>query len=218
MPYISFTDESMVEVAASRAHFPVGSGALISWFVDNFEGASVKSSLWTVTGSPSVSSSEVNLTAGTSIRSRRSFAPPCAVEVVGTMIGTRAANDNSIIQFVSADGLVFARIRFAGTANAADLLVSDGTVTDTATGLGILTDGTYRNILLLVDSSRVVLAHRTVNTTGDPTIARMVNIVVPATRMSLSLSTDSETTNPLRIHSVFVYQLAGLVPNIMRNI
>jgi hypothetical protein len=87
-------------MASLERPFPVVGGQVAEFLSDDF--ASLNTNVWDVSGTPSVSSSELTLAAGQALLSRQGFQPPCLIEAVCTMTD-RASGDDFRIGFYTDD-------------------------------------------------------------------------------------------------------------------
>jgi hypothetical protein len=75
-----FTDATgRWQAVRSDMPLPVAGGQVLQWLSDDF--ATLNTDIWEVSGTPSVGSSELTLSAGQALLSRQAFQPPCLVEI-----------------------------------------------------------------------------------------------------------------------------------------
>ena len=136
---------------------------VVHWLADDFNGSSIDSNQWSVSGSPSVSSSELTLAAGQALLSKQYFQPPCLIEVVATMTG-RAGGDDFRLGFYTDDSNMV-EWRAAGSAPAnMDAVMSAGGVADDQTGINVgAVNGSYRLASIYVGVGEAVWSFRTIN-------------------------------------------------------
>jgi len=187
---------------------------VVHWLSDDFSGSSIDSNLWSVSGSPSVGSSELTLSAGQALLSKQYFQPPCLIEAVATMTG-RAGGDDFRLGFYTDDNNLV-EWRAAGSAPAnMDAVMSAGGVADDQTGINVgAVNGQYRLASVYVGVGEAIWSYRTVNsqiTRNEVYRIREHGIPSGPFRVRLAgLATGG--SSQLKVHRVQAYQLADLVP------
>jgi len=194
--------------------FPVAGGQVQEWLSDDFNGSSIDPSNWEVSGTPSVGSSELTLSAGQALLSRQGFQPPCLIEVVATMTG-RAGGDDFRIGFYTDDNNLI-EWRAAGSTPAnMDAVMRAGGVLDEQNGINVgAANGSYRLASIYVGISETLWSFRNINSQvvrNEVHRIREHGIPNGPFRVRLAgLSTGG--SSQLKVHRVQAYQLADLVP------
>ena len=194
------------------APLPVAGGQVLEWLSDDFNAASVDNNRWDVSGSPSVSSSELTLSTGQALLSKQYFQPPCLVEVVATMTA-RASSDDFRLGFYTDDNNLV-EWRAAGTnANNMDMLLRAGGVSQDITGQFVnAANNAYRLASIYVGIGEALWAYRAVGglvTRNE--VYRLVEQGIPDGPFRVRLAGLAGTSS-LKVHRVQAYQLADLMP------
>jgi len=194
--------------------YPVAGGQVLEWLSDDFNGSGVDTNRWSVSGSPSVGSSELTLSAGQALLSRQGFQPPCLIEVVATMTG-RAGGDDFRVGFYTDDNNLVEWRAAGSTATNMDAVMSAGGVADDQTGINVgAQNGQYRLASIYVGIGEAVWSFRTLggtNVRNEVYRVREHGIPNGPFRVRLAgLATGG--SSQLKVHRVQAYQLADLVP------
>jgi hypothetical protein len=186
---------------------------VVHWLSDDFNGSSIDSNQWSVSGSPSVSSSELTLAAGQALLSKQYFQPPCLIEAVATMTG-RAGGDDFRLGFYTDDSNLV-EWRAAGSAPAnMDAVMSAGGVADDQTGINVgAANGQYRLASVYVGVGEAIWSYRTVNsqiTRNEVYRIREHGIPNGPFRVRLA-GLAAGGSSQLKVHRVQAYQLADII-------
>ena len=208
-----FTDATgRWQAVRSDMPLPVAGGQVLQWLSDDF--ATLNTDIWEVSGTPSVGSSELTLSAGQALLSRQGFQPPCLIEVVATMTG-RAGGDDFRIGFYTDDNNLI-EWRAAGSTPAnMDAVMRAGGVLDEQNGINVgAANGSYRLASIYVGISETLWSFRNINSQvvrNEVHRIREHGIPNGPFRVRLAgLSTGG--SSQLKVHRVQAYQLADLVP------
>ena len=190
------------------------SSQVVKWLSDDFNGSMIDSTNWDVTGTPSVTSSELTLSAGQALLSKQGFEPPCLIEAVCTMTG-RAGGDDFRLGFYTDDNNLI-EWRAAGSTPAnMDAVMRAGGVSDEQNGINVgAVNGQYRLASIYVGIGEVIWSFRTLggtNVRNEVYRVREHGIPNGPFRVRLAgLATGG--SSQLKVHRVQAYQLADLVP------
>jgi hypothetical protein len=194
--------------------YPVAGGQVLEWLSDDFNASNLDPTSWEVTGTPSVTSSELTLSAGQALLSRQGFQPPCLIEAVCTMTG-RAGGDDFRLGFYTDDNNLI-EWRAAGSTPAnMDAVMRAGGVSDEQNGINVgAVNGQYRLASIYVGIGEVIWSFRTLggtNVRNEVYRVREHGIPNGPFRVRLAgLATGG--SSQLKVHRVQAYQLADLVP------
>jgi hypothetical protein len=194
--------------------YPVAGGQVLEWLSDDFNASNLDPTSWEVTGTPSVASSELTLSAGQALLSRQGFQPPCLIEAVCTMTG-RAGGDDFRLGFYTDDNNLI-EWRAAGSTPAnMDAVMRAGGVSDEQNGINVgAVNGQYRLASIYVGIGEVIWSFRTLggtNVRNEVYRVREHGIPNGPFRVRLAgLATGG--SSQLKVHRVQAYQLADLVP------
>jgi len=196
----------------SDAPLPAAGGTVLAWLSDDFNTSPVDTARWEVTGSPTISLSELNIPSGAVLLSRQSFRPPCLIEVVATMTARAASDDFRLGFYTDDNNLVEWRAAGTTASNMDSLMVAGGTGNNQ---LGINVGAanlSYRLASIYVGIAEVVYAYRAVNTTNVRNeVYRIVEHGIPDGPFRVRLAGVAGTST-LRVHRVSAYQLADIIP------
>ena len=194
--------------------YPVAGGQVAEWLSDDFNASNLHPTSWEVTGTPSIASSELTLSAGQALLSRQGFQPPCLIEAVCTMTG-RAGGDDFRLGFYTDDNNLI-EWRAAGSTPAnMDAVMRAGGVSDEQNGINVgAVNGQYRLASIYVGIGEVIWSFRTlggINVRNEVYRVREHGIPNGPFRVRLAgLATGG--SSQLKVHRVQAYQLADLVP------
>jgi hypothetical protein len=194
--------------------YPVAGGQVLEWLSDDFNASNLDPTSWEVTGTPSIASSELTLSAGQALLSRQGFQPPCLIEAVCTMTG-RAGGDDFRLGFYTDDNNLI-EWRAAGSTPAnMDAVMRAGGVSDEQNGINVgAVNGQYRLASIYVGIGEVIWSFRTLggtNVRNEVYRVREHGIPNGPFRVRLAgLATGG--SSQLKVHRVQAYQLADLVP------
>ena len=146
--------------------YPVAGGQVLEWLSDDFNASNLAPTSWEVTGTPSIASSELTLSAGQALLSRQGFQPPCLIEAVCTMTA-RAGTDDFRIGFYTDDNNLV-EWRAAGSAGSnMDAVMRAGGVSDEQNGINVgAVNGQYRLASIYVGIGEVIWSFRTLGGTN----------------------------------------------------
>ena len=192
--------------------FPTAGGQVLEWLSDDFNASSIDTSRWEVSGSPTVSSSELTLSAGQALLSRQGLQPPCLIEVVATMTA-RAATDDFRIGFYTDDNNLVEWRAAGTTASNMDAVMRAAGVDNNQTGINVgAANSSYRMASIYVGVGEVIWAYRAVGglvTRNE--VYRLVEQGIPDGPFRVRLA-GLAGTSTLRVHRVQAYQLADMIP------
>jgi len=194
--------------------YPVAGGQVLEWLSDDFNASNLDPTSWEVTGTPSIASSELTLSAGQALLSRQGFQPPCLIEAVCTMTG-RAGGDDFRLGFYTDDNNLI-EWRAAGSTPAnMDAVMRAGGVSDEQNGINVgAANNQYRLASIYVGIGEVIWSFRTLggtNVRNEVYRVREHGIPNGPFRVRLAgLATGG--SSQLKVHRVQAYQLADLVP------
>ena len=194
--------------------YPVAGGQVAEWLSDDFNASNLHPTSWEVTGTPSIASSELTLSAGQALLSRQGFQPPCLIEAVCTMTG-RAGGDDFRLGFYTDDNNLI-EWRAAGSTPAnMDAVMRAGGVSDEQNGINVgAANNQYRLASIYVGIGEVIWSFRTLggtNVRNEVYRVREHGIPNGPFRVRLAgLATGG--SSQLKVHRVQAYQLADLVP------
>ena len=194
--------------------FPVAGGQVQEWLSDDFNASSIDTSTWEVSGTPSVGSSELTLSAGQALLSKQGFQPPCLIEVVATMTA-RASGDDFRIGFYTDDNNLVEWRAAGSTGSNMDAVMRAGGVLDEQNGINVgAANNSYRLASIYVGVGEAVWTYRSINSQvvrNEVHRIREHGIPNGPFRVRLAgLSTGG--SSQLKVHRVQAYQLADLVP------
>jgi hypothetical protein len=184
---------------------------VVHWLSDDF--ASLETDKWEVSGSPSVSSSELFISAGQALLSKQYFQPPCLIEVVATMTA-RADGDDFRVGFYTDDNNLV-EWRAAGSAGSnMDAVMRAGGVADDQAGINVgAVSGQYRLASIYIGIGEAIWSYRSVNsqiTRNEVYRIREHGIPNGPFRVRLAgLATGG--SSQLKVHRVQAYQLADII-------
>ena len=183
---------------------------VVHWLSDDF--ASLQTDKWEVSGSPSVSSSELTLAAEQALLSRQGFQPPCLIEAVCTMTA-RASGDDFRLGFYTDDNNLVEWRAAGSTATNMDAVMRAGGVDSNQTGINVgAANNSYRMASIYVGIGEVTWSFRTLSgLTTRNEIYRLVELGIPDGPFRVRLAGLAGTSS-LRVHRVQAYQLADLMP------
>ena len=190
------------------------SSQVVKWLSDDFNGSMIDSTNWDVTGTPSVTSSELTLSAGQALLSKQGFEPPCLIEAVCTMTG-RAGGDDFRLGFYTDDNNLI-EWRAAGSTPAnMDAVMRAGGVSDEQNGINVgAQNGQYRLASIYVGIGEAVWLFRTLGSTNVRNeVYRVREHGIPNGPFRVRLAgLATGGSSQLKVHRVQAYQLADLVP------
>jgi len=192
--------------------YPVAGGQVAEWLSDDFNGSGVDTNQWSVSGSPSVGSSELTVPSGAVLLSRQGFQPPCLIEAVCTMTG-RASGDDFRLGFYTDDNNLVEWRAAGSTATNMDAVMRAGGVLDEQNGINVgAANGQYRLASIYVGIGEVIWSFRPL---GGITVRNEVYRIrehgIPDGPFRVRLAGLAGTSS-LKVHRVQAYQLADLVP------
>jgi hypothetical protein len=185
---------------------------VVSWLADDFNGSSIDTDQWSVSGSPSVSSSELTIPSGAALQSKQHFQPPCLVEVVCTMTARAGTDDFRIGFYTNDDNLV--EWRAAGsTGSNMDAVMRAAGVDSNQSGINVnAANNSYRMASIYVGIGEVIWSFRTLGgITVRNEVYRLVEQGIPDGPFRVRLAGLAGTSS-LKVHRVQAYQLADLMP------
>jgi len=201
-------------MASLERPYPVAGGQVIEWLSDDFNASNVDPTSWEVTGTPSIASSELTLSAGQALLSRQGFQPPCLIEAVCTMTG-RAGGDDFRLGFYTDDNNLI-EWRAAGSTPAnMDAVMRAGGVSDEQNGINVgAQNGQYRLASIYVGIGEAVWLFRTLGSTNVRNeVYRVREHGIPNGPFRVRLAgLATGGSSQLKVHRVQAYQLADLVP------
>jgi hypothetical protein len=194
--------------------YPVAGGQVLEWLSDDFNASNLDPTSWEVTGTPSIASSELTLSAGQALLSRQGFQPPCLIEAVCTMTG-RAGGDDFRLGFYTDDNNLI-EWRAAGSTPAnMDAVMRAGGVSDEQNGINVgAQNGQYRLASIYVGIGEAVWLFRTLGSTNVRNeVYRVREHGIPNGPFRVRLAgLATGGSSQLKVHRVQAYQLADLVP------
>jgi hypothetical protein len=182
---------------------------VVHWLSDDF--ASLETDKWEVSGSPSVSSSELTLAAGQALLSRQGFQPPCLIEAVCTMSARASGDDFRIGFYTDDDNLV--EWRATGTTGSnMDAVMRAGGVLDEQNGINVgAANGSYRLASIYVGVGEAIWSYRSVNSQiVRNEVYRIREHGIPNGPFRVRLAGLAGTSS-LKVHRVQAYQLADII-------
>jgi hypothetical protein len=189
------------------------SSQVVHWLADDFNGSSIDTGRWSVSGTPSVSSSELFISAGQALVSKQYFQPPCLVEVVTCMTARANGDDFRVGFYTDDDNLVEWRAAGTSTGNM-DAVMRAGGVADEQNGISVgAANGQYRLASIYIGIGEAIWAYRTVNsqiTRNEVHRIREHGIPNGPFRVRLAGLTTGDSSQ-LKVHRVQAYQLADVV-------
>jgi hypothetical protein len=200
------------QAVRSDTPFPVAGGQVLHFLNDDFN-TTLDSDLWeVVSGSPTVSNSEISIPSGVVLLSKKSFQPPCLVEVVETMTA-RASTDNFRLGFYTDDGNLVEWSSTGTTSSNKDARMSAGGIANDQTGIGVsAANNSYRLASIYVGLGEVVWAYRSLNTLNIRNeVYRYIEHGIPSGPFRVRLA-GLAGTSTMKVHRVTAYQLADIVP------
>ena len=194
--------------------YPVAGGQVAEWLSDDFNASNLDPTSWEVTGTPSVASSELTLSAGQALLSRQGFQPPCLIEVVATMTA-RAGGDDFRIGFYTDDNNLVEWRAAGNTGSNMDAVMRAGGVLDEQNGINVgAVNGSYRLASIYVGVGETLWSFRNINSQivrNEVHRVREHGIPNGPFRVRLAgLATGG--SSQLKVHRVQAYQLADLMP------
>jgi len=194
--------------------YPVAGGQVAEWLSDDFNGSSIDPSNWEVSGTPSVSSSELTVPSGAVLLSRQGFQPPCLIEAVCTMTA-RAGGDDFRIGFYTDDNNLVEWRAAGSTGSNMDAVMRAGGVLDEQNGINVgAVNGSYRLASIYVGVGETLWSFRNINSQivrNEVHRVREHGIPNGPFRVRLAgLATGG--SSQLKVHRVQAYQLADLMP------
>jgi hypothetical protein len=194
--------------------YPVAGGQVLEWLSDDFNASNLDPTSWEVTGTPSIASSELTLSAGQALLSRQGFQPPCLIEAVCTMTG-RAGGDDFRLGFYTDDNNLI-EWRAAGSTPAnMDAVMRAGGVSDEQNGINVgAQNGQYRLASIYVGIGEAVWLFRTLGSTNVRNeVYRVREHGIPNGPFRVRLAgLATGGSSQLKVHRVQAYQLADLMP------
>jgi len=194
--------------------YPVAGGQVAEWLSDDFNASNLHPTSWEVTGTPSIASSELTLSAGQALLSRQGFQPPCLIEAVCTMTG-RAGGDDFRLGFYTDDNNLI-EWRAAGSTPAnMDAVMRAGGVSDEQNGINVgAQNGQYRLASIYVGIGEAVWSFRTLGSTNVRNeVYRVREHGIPNGPFRVRLAgLATGGSSQLKVHRVQAYQLADLMP------
>ncbi len=200
------------QAVRSDAPFPVAGGQVLHWLSDDFNGALDTDAWEVVSGNPAPVNGELFIPNGIVLLSKRSFQPPCLIEVVATMTA-RAASDNFRFGFYTDDNNLV-EWGATGTSSAnMDARMSAGGVASDQAGISVnAANNTYRLASIYVGLGEAVWMYRSINSLNARNeVYRLVESGIPTTPFRVRLA-GLAGTSTLRVHRVTAYQLADIIP------
>jgi hypothetical protein len=200
-------------MASLERPYPVAGGQVLEWLGDDFNASSIDTSRWEVTGSPSVGSSELTLSAGQALLSRQGFQPPCLIEVVATMTA-RASGDDFRIGFYTDDNNLVEWRAAGSTGSNMDSVMRAGGVLDEQNGINVgAANNSYRLASIYVGVGEALWSFRNINSQvvrNEVHRIREQGIPDGPFRVRLAgLATGG--SSQLKVHRVQAYQLADII-------
>ena len=206
-----FTDATgRWQAVRSDMPLPVAGGQVLQWLSDDF--ATLNTDIWEVSGTPSVGSSELTLSAGQALLSRQGFQPPCLIEVVATMTARASGDDFRIGFYTDDNNLVEWRAAGSAAANM-DAVMRAGGVADDQTGINVgAGNNSYRLAGIYVGVGEAVWTYRSINSqVVRNEVHRIREHGIPNGPFRVRLAGLAGTSS-LKVHRVQAYQLADLMP------
>ncbi len=185
---------------------------VVEFLTDDFN-TTLDSDLWeVVSGSPTVSNSELLVPSGVVLLSKKSFQPPCLVEVVETMTA-RASTDNFRLGFYTDDGNLVEWSSTGTNSSNKDAMLSAGGVNNHQTGIYVnAVNNSYRLASIYVGLGEVVWAYRFLNTLNIRNeVYRYIEHGIPSGPFRVRLA-GLAGTSTMKVHRVTAYQLADIIP------
>ncbi len=198
------------QAVRSDAPFPVAGGQVLRWLSDDF--STLDTERWSVTGSPTVASSELTIASGQTLLSSQSFQPPCLIEAVMTMTARNSSDDFRVGLYTDDNNYVEWKAAGTTTANMDAVLRAGGVASD-QTGINVgASNNSYRLATIYVGVGEIVWAYRTVNTqVVRNEVYRIVEHGIPDGPFRVRLA-GLAGTSTMKVHRVSAYQLADIVP------
>ncbi|GIV18838.1 MAG: hypothetical protein KatS3mg023_0589 [Armatimonadota bacterium] len=164
-----------------------------------------------VSGSPAVASSQLTIASGTVLLSKKSFEPPCLLEVVETMTA-RASTDSFRFGFYMDDNNL---VEWGATSTASsnmDARMSAGGVASDQTGINVgASNNSYRLASIYVGLGETVWAYRNINSqVVRNEVYRYIEHGIPEGPFRIRLA-GLAGTSTLKVHRVTAYQLADVI-------
>jgi len=191
--------------------YPVAGGQVAEWLSDDFNASNLDPTSWEVTGTPSVASSELTLSAGQALLSRQGFQPPCLIEVVATMTA-RAGGDDFRIGFYTDDNNLVEWRAAGNTGSNMDAVMRAGGVLDEQNGINVgAVNGQYRLASIYIGVGEAVWSFRNINSQiVRNEVHRIREHGIPNGPFRVRLAGLAGTSS-LKVHRVQAYQLADIV-------
>jgi hypothetical protein len=186
---------------------------VVSWLSDDFNGSAVDTDQWSVSGSPTVSSSELFISAGQAMLSKQYFQPPCLIEVV-TCMTARASGDDFRLGFYTDDNnLVEWRAAEAAGSNM-DAVMRAGGLDSNQTAINVgAANNSYRMASIYVGIGEVTWSFRSlggINVRNE--VYRLVEHGIPNGPFRVRLAgLATGGSSQLKVHRVQAYQLADII-------
>lgn len=198
------------QAVRSDIPLPVAGGQVLQWLTDDFN--STLDQWDVVSGSPAVASSELTIASGTVLLSKKSFQPPCLLEVVETMTA-RASSDNFRFGFYTDDSNLVEYGATGTSSSNMDMRLSAGGVANDQTAVYVnAANNSYRLATIYVGLGEVVWAYRSVNSlTTRNEVYRYIEHGIPDGPFRVRLA-GLAGTSTLKVHRVTAYQLADIIP------
>ncbi|GIV21000.1 MAG: hypothetical protein KatS3mg023_2751 [Armatimonadota bacterium] len=199
------------QAVRSDMPFPVAGGQVLCWLSDDF--AVLDTEKWeVVSGSPTIASSELSIPNGTVLLSKKSFQPPCLIEVVETMTA-RASTDSFRFGFYQDDSNLVEWGATGTTTSNMDARMSAGGVASDQTGINVgASNNSYRLASIYVGPGEAVWTYRSINSQiVRNEVYRYIEHGIPSGPFRVRLA-GLAGTSTLKVHRVTAYQLADIVP------
>ncbi|MGQ9539905.1 MAG: hypothetical protein ACUVTY_02280 [Armatimonadota bacterium] len=196
----------------SDSPFPVAGGQVLEYLSDEFVQSPLSNPEWVVTGMPSVSGNELQVTNGVSLLSKKRFKPPCLVEAVMTMTARASTDDFRMGFYTDDDNLVEWRATGANSSNM-DAVLRAGGSENSQNGLYVSAgNNSYRLASIYIGYGEVVWLYRSVNSmTTRNEVRRYIEHDIPEGPFHIRIA-GLAGTSTLKVHRVTAYQLAEVVP------
>ena len=189
------------------------SSQVVKWLSDDFNGSMIDSTNWDVTGTPSVTSSELTLSAGQALLSKQGFEPPCLIEAVCTMTG-RAGGDDFRLGFYTDDNNLVEWRAAGSTASNMDAVMRAGGADSSQSNINVgAQNNQYRLASIYVGIGEVVWSFRPlggINVRNE--VYRLVEQGIPDGPFRVRLAgLATGGSSQLKVHRVQAYQLADII-------
>lgn len=210
---LRFTDSTGVwRQVRSHAPFPVAGGQVLEWLNDDFNGVLEPDEWEVVSGTPVPFNSELTISNGIVLLSRKSFRPPCLVEVVGCMTA-RASTDDFRVGFYRDDNNLVEWGASGTNASKMDARMVAGGIASHQTGIYVgASNNTYRLASIYLGLGEAVWAYRAINTQSVRNeVYRVIEHDIPEGNFRVRLA-GLAGTSTMKVGRVTAYQLADIVP------